>query len=214
MGSRQMIDAIIKAVEYIEDHIHESITVNEVAGATGYSQFYFSRQFTKYTHMSLYDYIIRRKLSKASDLLMKRSVTEVAFEMGFNSHEHFTRCYKKYFGIVPSERQSEHIKRIAPLSVEDLHDDLLMKEPIKNQIQFEPYELGSDTLYCLERGLICASVKGNITEQGLIKMDVVTYEWINCKNIFHYYGIHYYHNDKVYIVIDKDNRLHIKSSIY
>ncbi len=98
-------DAVKKSIEYIEANLNNDISVFDVANAVCYSQFYFSRQFSIHTHTSIYDYILKRKLSESYKYLLseKPRIIDLAFRYGFSSHEVFTRAFRKMFGENPSE---------------------------------------------------------------------------------------------------------------
>ena len=98
-------DAVMRGIAYIEENLRNTIGVSDVADAVSYSQFYFSREFSKHTHIPVYDYILRRKLSEAYKCLFGTGpkIVELAFLFGFQSHEVFTRAFRKMFGENPSE---------------------------------------------------------------------------------------------------------------
>lgn len=97
--------AVKKGIAFIEANLQANIGVSDVAGAVSYSQFYFSREFSKQTHISVYDYILRRKISEAYKHLFATDIkiVDLAFRYGFQSHEVFTRAFRKMFGENPSE---------------------------------------------------------------------------------------------------------------
>ncbi len=66
---------------------------------------YFRNMFKKYTGVSPYHYHLYIKLLQAKELLVttNKSVKEVAYQLDFNSIHYFSRCFKKKFGINPSE---------------------------------------------------------------------------------------------------------------
>lgn len=103
--SLTMQETVMRGIRYIEDNLHEHIGVSDVAAAVSYSPFYFSRIFSSYTHISVYDYILRRKISEAyKELFSDRPrIIDLAFRYGFQSHEVFTRTFKRAFGEAPSE---------------------------------------------------------------------------------------------------------------
>lgn len=98
-------ESVKKSIAYIEANLFNDVSVLDVANAVSYSQFYFSREFSKHTHISVYDYILRRKLSESyKDLFrMKSKIVDLAFRYGFKSHEVYTRAFRKVFGENPSE---------------------------------------------------------------------------------------------------------------
>ena len=98
-------DAVRKGIDYIEANLQNDIGVWDVANAVNYSQFYFSRQFSSHTHISIYDYILKRKLSESYKRLLaeKPRIVDLAVKYGFSSHEVYTRAFRKMFGQNPSE---------------------------------------------------------------------------------------------------------------
>jgi AraC-like DNA-binding protein len=100
-----IFESVKKGIAYIESNLQSTIGVSDVADAVSYSQFYFSREFTRHTHISVYDYILRRKVSEAYKCLFGTGskIVDLAFRFGFQSHEVFTRAFRKTFGENPSE---------------------------------------------------------------------------------------------------------------
>ena len=93
----------IELLRYIEDHIHENLTVKHLAEQTGYSVSYFSRWFREAMKMPPKEYIIRRKLIRASeDIILGKKIIDTAFQYGWESHAGFTKAFKQEFGISPS----------------------------------------------------------------------------------------------------------------
>lgn len=98
-------ESVKESIDFIENNLENDIGVVDVANAVAYSQFYFSREFSKLTYISIYDYIMRRKISESYKYLLKTNskIIDVAYKYGFNSHEVYTRAFKKMFGANPSE---------------------------------------------------------------------------------------------------------------
>ena len=103
--SEPIQEAVLQGLRFIEANLHEEIGVSDVAASASYSQFYYSREFARHTHCTVYDYILRRKLSEAYKELFSKQIkiVDLAFRYGFQSHEVFTRAYRKMFGENPSE---------------------------------------------------------------------------------------------------------------
>lgn len=108
----QTIEAVQRGLEFIEDHLEDEVTILDVARAAGYSQFHYSRLFSKLLRCSIYDYIIKRKLSEACKVLLSENikVVDVAYQFAFKSHESFSRAFKKLFGVPPSQVKDEALK--------------------------------------------------------------------------------------------------------
>ena len=101
----KIYEAVMSSLTFIEDNLHQDIGVLDVATSVSFSQFYFSREFSRHVHSSIYDYIIRRKLSEAYKSLFasRTKIVDLAFQYGFQSHEGFSRAFRKMFGENPSE---------------------------------------------------------------------------------------------------------------
>ena len=88
---------------YIDDHIHEKISLGELADLAGYSPFYFSKIFSETMGIPVTGYIRVRKLQFAIvDLLAGKKVLDVSILYAFESHEGFTRAFTRLFGSSPS----------------------------------------------------------------------------------------------------------------
>ena len=91
--------------EYIEEHLQEPITLNEIARHIGYSKFHTSRLFKGETGLSLFEYIRRERLLASAHALRKgnEKVLDVALDFMFDSQEGFTRAFSGCFGISPGK---------------------------------------------------------------------------------------------------------------
>lgn len=96
-------DTLERVLTYIDQHIHEKISLTELADIVGYSPFYFSKLFAEAMGMPVTGYIRIRKLQYAlCSLLEGKKVLEVSLMYAFESHEGFTRSFSKLFGSTPS----------------------------------------------------------------------------------------------------------------
>jgi AraC-like DNA-binding protein len=96
---------IQKAREYIELHKMERITLGDVAKASGASMFHFCKVFKKTTGLKFTDYVARVRLEDARTQLLNpnRRVSEIAYDVGFQSLTQFNRLFKRVFGESPTE---------------------------------------------------------------------------------------------------------------
>jgi AraC-like DNA-binding protein len=78
-----------------------------MAEEMGYDHHYLSRAFHEMFHMNFRDFVNQYRINYANELLMQggRSITEVAFESGFQSVRSFNDVYKKMTGSVPSKKE-------------------------------------------------------------------------------------------------------------
>lgn len=108
------IDVMCEAIEFIENHLKEEITIAEIADAVSYSLYHFCRVFNKLIHHSPYDYLIRRRLSEASRELIvsDKKIIDIALDHQFHNPETFSRAFKRMFRIQPNQfRKNSSIDR-------------------------------------------------------------------------------------------------------
>ncbi|QKX05676.1 helix-turn-helix transcriptional regulator [Aquimarina sp. TRL1] len=95
--------------QYIMDNLHRIIYVDELASLIHVSTGYFKPWFRKNTGITPKEYINRIKIEKAKILLsQKKSVTQVAFDLGYNSSQYFATSFKKFTGITPKSFLLSH----------------------------------------------------------------------------------------------------------
>lgn len=98
------VKTVENMVEWVEENIENEPTLDRMAVEIGYSKFYCSAKFHEYVGMSYKEYVLKRKLSLAADLLLKTDerLIDIAVKYGFSSHEAFTRAFRKNYGYSPS----------------------------------------------------------------------------------------------------------------
>ena len=116
-----------KALAFIDEHIEDKLLLNDIANDLGYSPFYVSRMFSQIMGISIASYIRMRKLQYAFlDLQNCKTILEVAYQYGFESHEGFTRSFKRFFGFSPKAVKDKKISYIIP------DDYALIERSVKN----------------------------------------------------------------------------------
>ena len=98
-------DTIIfkKAVQYMNTNIHRKLNVREIATACITCKTKLTDVFNMYTQMSCMKYFINLKMERARQLIISgKSCAEAAEMLGFSSQAYFSKCFKLYFGVVPS----------------------------------------------------------------------------------------------------------------
>ncbi len=100
--------AISEAIEFIERNLDQQLSTEMVTSHVGFSPYYFHRLFTGVLGESIAEYIRKRRLSEAAQLVHStdKPLLDIALEYGFDSQEVFTRAFKKMFGITPGRYRS------------------------------------------------------------------------------------------------------------
>ena len=92
------------ALDYINEHCGEKITLKKASDICSYSEVYFSRLLKTYFGCGFSEYLMKRRINKAMNLLIETdiSIQEISIISGFNNKTHFYRTFKKYIGVKPS----------------------------------------------------------------------------------------------------------------
>ena len=96
---------IARAKRFIEDHHRDDLSLGQVAASVHTSLFYFCKLFKRHTGVSFTEYVSRLRTEKANKLLLNLNlrVSEIAYEVGFQSLTHFNRVFKRILHESPSE---------------------------------------------------------------------------------------------------------------
>jgi AraC family transcriptional regulator len=94
-----------QAVDYIQAHLDENLSLSAIATQLGMSHYYFCHLFKRSTGMSPHQYLIQQRLEKAKHLLKqpKLSITWIALECGFANQSHFAKCFRQDTGMNPTQ---------------------------------------------------------------------------------------------------------------
>lgn len=94
-----------EAKHYIDEHLSEEITLEEVAERVGLAPTYFSSLFKRMTSESFIQYRIKKRIEKAKDLLAlpHMRIVDIAAAVGYEDYPHFTKTFKKMTGMSPTE---------------------------------------------------------------------------------------------------------------
>ena len=99
--------AILQRVtEYMEEHLQDSLSLDQLARETDYSRAHFLRMFRATTGKTPHQYLTQRRIERAKSMLLEAetiSLTEIAASCGFSSQSHMTRVFREQVGVTPSE---------------------------------------------------------------------------------------------------------------
>lgn len=99
-------DRVLDMMRYIDAHLSEELTVDQLAETFYWSKFHMMRSFRQETGSSVHGYITQRRLMLARDLINRGlPATESCFRAGFGSYSAFTRAYGQFFGTTPTGRK-------------------------------------------------------------------------------------------------------------
>ena len=97
-------ELIIEAMEYMDSHYMEPLTIPKMAGQYGLGSKQFAYLFHKHTKISPNEYLITQRMSRAKELLCTTpfSVTEISDCVGYSDPYYFSKLFKKHTGVSPT----------------------------------------------------------------------------------------------------------------
>ena len=121
-STRVARDRLAPAVFYVQQNYSQRIYSDALARLCGLSPTYFSKAFRQRFDMSFQEFLLRYRIAKACALLAhpRACISDVAFSVGFRDPSYFTRMFRRYVGVSPSEYG-------APGSDSHLAEDFLVK---------------------------------------------------------------------------------------
>lgn len=136
------IESIGEAILYIEDHITEDLSLEDIARKVGISSFYFQKGFALVCGFSLTEYIRNRKLALAGNELATGNdkIIDIALKYGYDSPDSFRKAFTRFHGVTPSQvkREDVMLKSFAPLKIKlSLEGGYLMDYKIEKKKAFK-----------------------------------------------------------------------------
>lgn len=134
-GENSMFQKTI--ITYLEKHLKDEITVGDMADSMGYSESHFRALFRKISDISPVQFLQHLRIETAQRLIRERrlSLTEIAFEVGFNSSQYFSNVFKKQVGLSPREYRNALSKNRGRETVHDQMTTIQVMDmhfPVKN----------------------------------------------------------------------------------
>lgn len=95
---------LLHVLEYLHEHLDQDIKLADLAALVGISQFHFSHLFKQSIGLPPYQYLLQQRVERAKQLLKQtdRTIVEIAFLCGFNSHSHLSKQFRQVTGITPT----------------------------------------------------------------------------------------------------------------
>lgn len=110
---------INRAIHFIDENLDEDLSLEKVAEAAYYSPFHFHRVFKELIKEPLNIYITRKRIEKAASILMRQkevSISQLSLRYGFNGNSAFTRAFKKFYGMSPTEFKNSSPNRYSKIN--------------------------------------------------------------------------------------------------
>ncbi|MFY9240679.1 MAG: AraC family transcriptional regulator [Roseovarius sp.] len=112
-ASSKAVRHVLSAQEWIQQRLGDNVSIAEWSAACGLNPDYFSRMFKAHTGMSPKTWLIEARLQRAARMLAYKesTVEQVAASCGFNCPFHFSRSFKRRFGLPPASYRSVRLVR-------------------------------------------------------------------------------------------------------
>jgi AraC-like DNA-binding protein len=111
----ELSPAKLRAVlEYVEEYLDASPTLDQMAAVARLSPTYFASQFKRTTGLPPYRYVIGRRIERAKQALQTGrgiSLAQVALQAGFSDQSQFSHHFKRFIGLTPGEFRRRSIER-------------------------------------------------------------------------------------------------------
>ena len=160
MKSMENIQILIDALEYIDNNLTESINTEDIANHLYCSKSTIEKLFKFINNMTIRDYIIRRRMSKAAMELTSRpekTVLEIGLQYGYGSNEAFSRAFYSIWQVLPSEfRKNPSNYELFPGY--KLDRELMEEERMKDRKKIDISELYD----CIKERRGCYLILGDI----------------------------------------------------
>ncbi|MGL5437240.1 MAG: effector binding domain-containing protein [Lachnospiraceae bacterium] len=142
----EYLEVFERAIIYMENHLDDAVSVHEVAKASGYSYYHFTRIFKSVLGESIGNYLKKRRLSRAAHKLLysERKIIDIAMESGFVSSETFSRAFKIVYQVSPITYRSNRLDVFLGNKKEIDRDFLLH---ITSNITIQPQIKKIDNIY-------------------------------------------------------------------
>lgn len=104
---------IFSAMDFINRNLGENLPLEEVARKAHFSKYHFHRLFRTLVGETVSDFTLRLRLEKSARALVwntDKNITDIAFEYGFSSSQHFATSFRKYFRTTPSRYRKKFVK--------------------------------------------------------------------------------------------------------
>ena len=133
------IKIINEVIDYIENHLYQNPSIDDISKVMNYSKYYLHRLFSNIVGVTIHDYINRRRLTESAEFLVftDKPIIEIALNSGYESQQAFSNAFKEMYKISPKKFKER--KLFYPLQLRffigkdflDLKDEIFTLEDIE-----------------------------------------------------------------------------------
>jgi len=131
---RDYSERVLRVLTHIQEHLGDPLSLEELASIAHFSPFHFHRIFRGLVGESVKQHVRRLRLERAAGQLRvgRRAIVEIALDASYETHESFTRAFRKAFGHSPSEFRAKSLR------MSQLGSPELVHHSETGEIQFQP----------------------------------------------------------------------------
>ncbi|BAL74578.1 transcriptional regulatory protein [Bradyrhizobium cosmicum] len=106
-----------RVLQYVDKNLTGKITLQDMAAVAGLSRMHFAAQFRAATGVRPREYLLRRRIERAQELLKQAelALVDIALTVGFQTQAHFTTVFKRFVGDTPYQWRSAYLAQSMPL---------------------------------------------------------------------------------------------------
>lgn len=156
-----LVESLQRAIDFMEAHLTEPVTVEDIAGRANMSPFHFQRTFMILTDISVGDYLRRRRLSLAAQEIVTTDakIIDLAYKYGYETPEAFSKSFRKQHGVTPSEAR-KGMGKLQSYSRLIIQVSLKGAEPMKYRV----VERSAFRIVGVKREVLCGGEDGSPSE--------------------------------------------------
>lgn len=129
------VESLQRAIDWMEEHIEEPVSIEQIARQANSSVFHFQRTFAILTDCSVAEYLRRRRLTLAAQELSAtdRKIIDIAYKYGYDTPEAFSKAFRRQHGVTPSEAR-KHVGELQSFNRLVIQVNLKGADPMKYRI--------------------------------------------------------------------------------
>jgi len=131
-----MEQAILKAYEFIDRHLCDEFSLDEIARFVGYSSYHFARKFKEVTGKTIMEYVREKRIFAAADEIKAgANICDTAMKYGFDTHAGFTKAFSSIYGCTPAQC-AQHAQKSNVKGMIDMEKSKIVIRPVcKDDVQ-------------------------------------------------------------------------------
>jgi len=131
-----MEQTIIKAYKFIDEHLCDEFSLDEIARFVGYSSYHFARKFKEVTGKTVMEYVREKRIfAAANEIKAGANICDTAMKYGFDTHAGFTKAFSSIYGCTPVQC-AQHTQKSYMKGAIDMEKSKIVIRPVcKDDVQ-------------------------------------------------------------------------------